>query len=379
MCRHRVVPFGDDDAILTAFREDGYVVVSDVLSPRETEDALDEIWSSETLLGRFDRNDPETWGDPSWPQQEGPGGRNFLASGDAFSDACSWDISSCPRQFQLQKLLWGRDDLVMSSPGGRWGVMRPSGRNSKWRTDSNWLHWDQNPWTEPRFVRVQAIVCLTESTPTSGGFACVPGFHRERFRKWGEDHPMGTLTTTANGKLIDESYGNGQPFPVPSEDPCQREIVQALAPAGSMILWDSRLPHQNVPNVDDEAFRVVFYCNMVIAKERLLEERRRLLTQKRILMDLRDGPGRRFPYGLAELGKRLHGWTGSSDADAVPLSEALAKFGIDDRESFLEAATLTREAGLAEEEGDVPASIQKHRAALRAFPDIEAWHNVIFG
>lgn len=227
-CREKIIPYGDDDAIISAFQEDGYVVVSNVLSPAEVDSALDEIWTSNNLLGKFNRYDPETWSDPSWPQQSG--GRNFLASRDVFHDKSNWDIASSPRQYHIQKLCWGRDDLIMSSLG-RWGVMRPSGINPKWKTESNWLHWDHNPWTKPGFSHAQAIVCLTDSTPTSGGFACVPGFH-QRFKKWGEDHPMGTVLDV-NGKEINESYGDGQPFPVPVDDPCQDEMVHVLAPAGS--------------------------------------------------------------------------------------------------------------------------------------------------
>ncbi|KAL7555032.1 hypothetical protein ACHAWF_018613 [Thalassiosira exigua] len=253
-CRDRSVSYGDDDAVLASFREDGYVVVTGVLSPAEVDAALDELWTSPNLLGKFDRDDPTTWSDPTWPQQDG--GRNFLSSRDAHADASNWDVSSSPRQLRVQKLLWGREDLIASGPG-RWGVMRPSGVEPRWRTEAGWLHWDHNPWTKPGFSHVQAIVCLTDATPTSGGFACVPGFHR-KFRMWGDDHPKGTLVV--DGKAIDDSYGDGQPFPVPDDDPCQRDVVRVLAPAGSMILWDSRTPHQNVPNVDDRAFRVVLYC-----------------------------------------------------------------------------------------------------------------------
>mmetsp|Transcript_27289 Transcript_27289/g.44774 ORF Transcript_27289/g.44774 Transcript_27289/m.44774 type:complete len:383 (+) Transcript_27289:186-1334(+) len=368
-CRDRFIPYGDDEAILKAFREDGYVVVSNVLSPVEVEATLNEIWTSKNLLGQFDRHNPGTWSDPSWPQQTG--GRNFLALRDVFHDGCNWDIASPPRQYHLHKLLWGRDDLIMSSLD-RSGVMRPSEYTIKWKTDTNWLHRYHNPWTKPGFSHVQAIICLTESTPTSGGFACVPGFHK-RFQQWGDDHPMGSVAL--NGKKMNESYGDGQPLPVPVDDPCQQEIIQALAPAGSMILWDSRLPHQNVPNVDDTSFRVVFYCNMVVSTALVMEHRRNLLVQKRILLDLQDNPGKRFPHNLSALGNQLHGWTESG----VPLSDASAEFGIDDRESFLGAAGLVREAGIAEEVGDISASIRKHQAASRAFPDIEAWYNVIFG
>ena len=36
----------------------------------------------------------------------------------------------------------------------------------------------------------------------------------------------------------------------------------------------------------------------------------------------------------------------------------------------MDAARLVREVRMAEESGDVSASMRKHRAALRAFPDI---------
>ena len=57
----------------------------------------------------------------------------------------------------------------------------------------------------------------------------------------------------------------------------------------------------------------------------------------------------------------------------MELSEALRE-----TEAFLKASRLVKEAGISEEEGDISTSIRKHQAALRAFPDIETWYNVIF-
>ena len=65
---------------------------------------------------------------------------------------------------------------------------------------------------------------------------------------------------------------------------------------------------------------------MVVATASVMEDRRNLLVQKRILMDLQDNPGKRFPHNLSALGNQLHGWTESG----VPLSDAFAEFGIDD-------------------------------------------------
>lgn len=370
------VPYGDDEAILEAFRRDGYCVVTGILSEDETSEILNELWTSERLLGKFDRGDPKTWADPRWPQQDGKGGRNFLASTNVYQDAAPWDLASSDKLLHVQQLLYGRDDIMKTSMG-RWGIMRPTRDHPEWQTESSWLHWDQNAWTQPGFFRVQCIVCLTDNTATSGGFACVPGFHH-RFKAWGGDHPQGSLVV--NGKVIDETYGAGQPFPVPLDDPCQEQVVRVLAPAGAAVLWDSRLPHQNFPNTSNSEFRVVHYCMMKPKDDESAKDRRRLLTQKRILMDLLGEEGLRFPHRLNATGRFVHCLDNNGQQKEAPsLSDALQSFNATDENALREAAGLVREAGVLEEQGETSAAIKKHQRSLVLFPDIEKWHEAIFG
>lgn len=362
------VPYGGDKAILEAVEKDGYCVVTDVLSREEVFEMSDEVWSSANLLGKFDRHDSTTWGDPSWPQQAG--GRNFLQSRNVFQDAISWDLDGNERLLHLQQLLY-KEQAIMRCGNGRLGVMRPTREHPEWQTESSWLHWDQNPWTQPGFYKIQCIVCLTDSTATCGGFACVPGFHK-RFRQWGQENPMGTLMV--NEKLIDETYGDAQPFPVPSDDPCQCQVVRVLAPAGSAILWDSRIPHQNFPNTDDKAFRIVHYCNMKVWDEESARERRQLLTQKCILMELFNEEGPRFPHHLSQTARLVN----CLDRTPQTLETMLEKCEVEDANGLREAARLVLEAGEAEERGETSEAIKKHRSSMRIFPEIEEWHNAIF-
>lgn len=358
------VPFGDDAAIVKTFQEDGYVVVSNVLSSDQVSDALEDLWTSPRLLGQpgIDRNDPETW-QGEWPQSNG--GKNFLGSSNVFLDAASWDLMSHPRIIQLQKLLYQRDDIMYTSLG-RWGVMRPTASHPEWKTETNWLHWDQNPWTEPEFVRLQAIVCLTDNTQTSGGFACVPRFHKE-FQRWGEEHPLGTLFSST-GTMLNHTYGVGQPFPVPADDPSQERLVKVLAPAGSMVIWDSRLPHQNFPNTDSKALRIVFYCMMQVKEEKAAKERMELMRQKIIVMETLGIRGERFPHSLSPLGREVNC---IPDPGTIPDLGSLP-------EGLKKAIPLVLEAGRAEGAGDIAQAIRCHQKALRLFPDIESWHKAIF-
>jgi len=169
------------------------------------------------------------------------------------------------------ELLWG---II-----GRHGIMRPT-KNIKlpdgtftskphWKTASSWLHWDQNPWREPDFVRVQGLLTLTEHTPTSGGFCCVPGFQRE-FKQWGEGHPIESVQGAA--------WAHGLIY-VPEGDPVQGRKCKVLMKKGSLLVWDSRLPHQNYPN-DDDTWRMVHYCTYVPVDPEQAKEKQAELNGK---------------------------------------------------------------------------------------------------
>lgn len=392
-CRDLSLAFGDDDAILAAFHEDGVVVVRDVLSSAEVANALDELWSSKQLLGRdasITRNDPATWSGAAWPQQDG--GRNFLESLDPFKDRCCWDLVQNPQVVHLLRLLYGGE--VFTNSSGRWGVMRPTEGHPEWRTEESWLHWDQNPWTEPNFERVQGFVCLTNHTPRSGGFLCAPGFHK-RWHSWGEAHPLGSVRV--NDVAMTENHGAENPFIVPTNDPVQEEVVRVLAPEGAMVLWDSRLPHQNYPNTGGD-FRVVHYLTFFPFDEIQLASRRRLFRRRLIVMRAcgQNPSDFFFPAGMTRLGRQITGapravvTSGTqSEAEGVKTSAVAAQDedevesqhpedDADESPQLIAAIQLAVQAGEKELEGQLDASVQLLRRATKTWPDIEGWYDVIF-
>lgn len=70
----------------------------------------------------------------------------------------------------------------------------------------------------------------------STGFHCVPKFHGERFMKWREEN---------------EAYGNAPEIvrrnfvEVPDDDPMRSEATKVPMRAGSLLIWNSQLPHGN--------------------------------------------------------------------------------------------------------------------------------------
>lgn len=144
-CRSFSVPFGNDAAIREAFEEDGYVVVTGVLSDADVGSLVEELWTSPRLLGgKVVRDDLSSWAE-GWPQQNG--GKNFLNSENPFLDRAPWFLAQHPNIIHTHQQFLG--DAVMVHDVGRWGVMRPTQEHPEWRTEANWLHWDQNPWREP--------------------------------------------------------------------------------------------------------------------------------------------------------------------------------------------------------------------------------------
>jgi len=138
-----------------------------------------------------------------------------------------------------------RDFLGITLPNGK-VVNRP-----EWKTDKNWLHWDQNPWSEPDFARVQGLVALSDFTNTSGGFHCVPGFVNF-FKDWANRHQ----DIRSPGGLVE----------VPAKDAMRKFITKIGMRAGSFLIWDSRTPHGNFPNKDN-TFRITQYITMFPADD----------------------------------------------------------------------------------------------------------------
>lgn len=364
-CIDTVVPFGDDEAILARFRVDGYVVVSSVLSEFEVNRAVDELWTSPQLLGRskeVQRGDPSTWHAKNWPQQDG--GRNFLSSTNNMADRACWELPQHHRVVHLMRLLNGGAPVFALTPG-RYGVMRPTADHPEWRTDSSWLHWDQNPWREPGFERVQAFLCLSAQTPTSGGFLCVPGAH-EHFAAWGEANPEGSVQV--NGENISRDYGAGNPFPIPDTDPLQQKVVRILAPPGAMVLWDSRTPHQNFPNTGSE-FRIVQYLDCLPLSVNDVEARREVLRKKLVIRRvLGENSDVFFPSGLSALGRELF---------CIPVDEDTFEGAVEP--DLASAICLTIQSGEDELQGDLKESVRKMQQASKLWPDIEEWHEALFG
>ena len=312
------------EEMLAFFEKHGAVVVADVLSDEECQRSIEEVWLflREMCHPTIDRNKPETWS-TKWPifSQYGMlGNERWL-----HPQAC--DNRQNPNIYQVFQTLLGDRELFVNVT--RAGLMRPT-RNiffpslnqtedrPDWKTVSEWLHLDMNPLTgrvstygfenvaeghcekssDPltaqqkptnngmRMRKLQGILALDDCPEANGGFHAVPGFQ----------HFISTWTKQNEQLCLDANQG-GDPTTVtiPVDDPIREHIQRMPIRKGSLLVWDSRLPHGNFPN-DSNRMRIVQYLHMAPVSD--VSTRPFPLSKDDLPSDFR----------LTELGERLYGF-----------------------------------------------------------------------
>jgi hypothetical protein len=219
----------------------GVVVVDNILSFKEINQSIDAIWDHDELTSRgVSKYNIDTWG-RCWPCDGKIEKRGWISSYDDVSCPVSWKNRFNPNLIHIFETIWkskcGKNvDLRVKTD--RYGVMRPI-MQKNWQTDDGWLHTDQNPTTEKNFVRFQGILTLSESTEKTGGFLCIPKFHKSWREYCEQEHP------------------NQHICPFTTSNDIRSEKITSRP--GSLIIWDSRLPHANYPNQSNIKFRYVQY------------------------------------------------------------------------------------------------------------------------
>jgi hypothetical protein len=247
-----------------------------------------------------------------------------------------------PNIYRAYATVFSDEDLIVNID--RIGMHRPTRgvmmngeevEMEAWKTAAEWLHFDLNPWTGCTtsaccylFVmpvsltmsvvasffhsanhghantvnrgwewrRVQGILALKDCREEDGGFHAVPGFHRH-VRAWAEANEH------LREKHVQPNVYDETTVQVPKDDPIREHVQHMPLRRGSLLIWDSALPHGNYPNNSAE-FRVVQYIRMAPRRDPSLLPA--LIHSQEYLM-IRPSM---FPatYCPSELGKALLNW-----------------------------------------------------------------------
>lgn len=357
---HQIFNQEQEEEIKDFFLRYGYVVVRNIISEEQIERTNDELWESEHLIKQkstVNRHNPDTW--DSWPS----GIFGFINPTNDFKLKTAYENRQNENLVRLFQLLLNEKALWVSI--GRFGIMRPTknvkfidGRvedKPEWKTTESWLHWDQNPWSEPGFHRLQGLITLSDHTEESGGFACIPGFNN-KFDEWANENPVDKVKDGSTTQI---------PFMVPEDDQIQKQVKKIIMEKGCALIWDSRLPHQNYPNNND-SFRIVQYINYRPFNPAQFKEKNQSLHEK-----LQSGVGGDiFPRVLSTLGMKLVGLIDWNDNETTE-DDIHRRYGIGLSPNDALALDYLKIAQNLENEGEPMKAVEYYRKAIKLNPDIE--------
>ena len=355
------VPYDDEDprflknfSLLEAaeinefFRTYGFVVIRDILTPEECEQAIEDIW---TYLPPLDRYDSNTW--DQWPKNGSE--RYGMPSYDIITTQTAINNRLNPKLYKaFETVLSGRenplldlndDRLKLMVSHDRYGTMRPTKdifinntiKNMPgWKTNYN-VHLDMDPWkfydllpnenslsvtrnclsqldyskktdftrennliqqklSGSSAIHVQGSIALQDNFEEDGGFVCVPGFHNY-LHEW-------ALSTLKNkNRYLDEENSTAYCVRFNAQHPINKAHIRVSVPAGGAIIWDQRLPHGTGQN-NSSNWRYVQYVKM-ITSETVVGNRE--IARRNAVQNFLRPHGKDFIDQISPLGKELLG------------------------------------------------------------------------
>lgn len=224
----------------------GYAVVPDVLSTLEINQAVQGIQDWLTYFTSVTGN---------WPYCLGLKG--LLQHYRSLSHCQAvWNVRQHPNVHDVFSKIWWDNDLLVSFDGV--GIQRPPEQTKKYADPNGaWPHIDQGP-SPGGFQCVQGFVNLVETTSKDGCLIVYPGSHllHAQFYQAFPTFDKNWCPLTEEQKLWYHSRG------------CTP--VRVTAPAGSLVLWDSRTVHTNSTATQDryepDKYRMVVYVCMTPRK-----------------------------------------------------------------------------------------------------------------
>lgn len=235
-------------------QEKGWVVIPDILASNQVQNCRDGLWEWLERLsdGKVKQHNPKTWKPFNrWPTNMHGLFQHFRAG----HLKVVWALRQYPPLVQIFADLWNvhPEELLVSFDGLALTV--PGHRRS------NWGHTDQAP-NKKDLCCVQGQIVLYNSGENDGGLVvwdkshlAHEGYFKSIGNKSGNNwykFPPGVL----NEIEIDGSHylirNKNQKLPMPRTKIC--------APAGSLILWDSRTFHQGEQPAGKIPRSAIFVC-----------------------------------------------------------------------------------------------------------------------
>lgn len=267
---------------LSFFKEQGYIVIPNVISSEKREELVEGIW-------RFSQLDPKN--KKTWYSDATTLARNgFL---EMYHHPTQWEVRTDPKIYNIFADLLEWDKLWVSID--RVCLKLPSKEKFK---SSGFFHWDYDVWEPAEQMQLQGVIALQDTTKNMGGFHCAPGMHTW-IADWAKTHK---ISANPRKKFISD----GIPINVPKahEKELKKFDQDIEMKAGDLVIWRGELAHGNGTNLSEDP-RVAMYLTMFPAAP---EEHEWLSNNINIWA--RNLPGNQAPY--PQIGWTIHERSGDS-------------------------------------------------------------------
>lgn len=229
------------------YRRDGVIVLKNILSPQRVENAVNDIWKyilSLPYKNKVKKVINRVWQglkDDPWRKVTAEeistmrkhypmtGGFGALTLPPAFHTHGQWDARQDPvlvavhqKLYAVKKLKVTFDRISFKMPG---------------QGETEFTHWDSNPWTWPEeeYEGMQGILALSKTT-----FRAVPRTHTKQFRKR-------FIKLYPRGKRHDQYHVTSDNDPLKLQD----QVIDYSLGTGDFVLWSNRLLHEARINKTD--------------------------------------------------------------------------------------------------------------------------------
>lgn len=223
-----------------ALADDGYVVLPGVLDEEECKKMRDGMWDHvEYLLPDVSRDDQSTW--RSVPERLAPKHGMLYQNHHFGLCQAAFDVRQNPKSAKAFEEIWGTKALTSSVDGVAFGLApEVTGIGYEYW---GWLHLDQS-LTRNKFECVQGWITGEQVGQGDATLRVLKGSHKfhEEFATVFGKKVCGDDNASARRKKRSDWYKfSDEEIQWYRSKGC--EVVDIICPAGSQVLWDSRVVH----------------------------------------------------------------------------------------------------------------------------------------
>ncbi|WP_340615524.1 phytanoyl-CoA dioxygenase family protein [Xenorhabdus entomophaga] len=212
---------------LKSWDNNGYIVIESAIDREQTKKTVDAIFD----FLEMDKNNHIDFYDKNIRSRSGI---DEMGRIPFYHHQTLWDNRQNQLIYSVYEKIFGTKDLLVSID--RVNMNPPVNENWKYE---GFIHWDIDVSKRPLERKIQGLLSLTDDDGNSGGFQCVPGFHKVIY-EW----------------LSKQSEGYNSRFP----DTTGMKIESIPLKAGDYVIFHGALPHGNKPNVSNKPRLAQYFC-----------------------------------------------------------------------------------------------------------------------